>query len=418
MSTVRKCVISLGAVGIALAALISGFYVEFNRSSPVGDDLDALVGLKTHIELPSNELLREVTISDDGITPVKAVSDEVDGEITVYKFWNDGKLKEAVTYFPPIKTGGLATMIRRHARFKQDGFTYLSDTEYYSSGELLKSMKLDDTTGVATLVLYYDGPGLKVKSTELFLPEENRKFLWKKMKMTRFFESGVVAEDFVADKNYAYTKRFFDAEGNLLQTQVMKEWKADFTDTVFWDDHVTPRRVVLQTSRNTVVRLFNKAGKKYEERTWYGAIATAMMNVKIFDASETLVLEQNFDRFQESEKGESHYVPYGIYVRDGSETRFSISYFFRSGGLLQSVTDYHVPYKLGHRTVYSNDREGNLVEIAVYDGQKDPVKKTVFAVSEQKKLANHFKIDPDWLRQRPYEMPAQVIPYSPPGPYY
>lgn len=415
----NRRIIWLGAGSIAAVAACAFFVMgQFGTDANqpiVGDNLDALVEMNPKVHLPVDEELRNVTNSVDGITPVKAVAEEVDGETTVYSYWPSGKLMDAVTYFKP-EAQGAEPQVKRRASFKQDGYTFLSDIEFFRSGNLRKQMSYDEGAGIAQVKHFFDDPGYKLEITEAFVPVKNTPFVWQKTMYTKYYASGVVAEDFLLGENYAYTKKFFDTAGLLVRQQVMTNWKSEYTDTVYYPDHVTPKTVIWQNYRGTNVKFYTAAGKIYLQRGWYGAIG-AMMYVKYFDAFENEILEQTFDKFQESESAPLRYVPYGIYVKEAGDTRISIQHFYKTDGLVQTVTDYGAPpYKLGRRTVYTNDKEGNLISIEVYSAPKELISNTEFTPAEHKKLADFFQIKPEWLAMEPYETPEQVIPYLPPGP--
>lgn len=415
----NRRIIWLGAGSIAAVAACAFFVMgQFgsNANRPiVGDDLDALVEMNPQVHLPVDENLRQVYVGDDRITPMKSVAEEVDGDTTVYSYWPSGKLKEAITYFAP-EAAGAAPKMKRRAEFKPDGYTYLSDIEFYRSGNLRKQMSFDEGAGEARVRYYYDDQGYKLELIERFVPEKNMAFLWKKTNSTKYYASGVIMEDFQTAENYAYIKRFFDSAGMVVREQIMKEWKTEYTDTTFQDDHVTPKKVVWQNYRGTNVKFFTTAGKLYLQRGWYGPIG-GMMYVRYFDAFENMLLEQTFDPRQDAEGAPSRYVPYAMYVKEGGDTRFTIQYFYKSDGVLQTVTDYgKPPYVLGRRTIYTNDKEGNLISIEVYSAPKELVSKSEFAPADGKKITDFFEIKPEWLAMEPYELPPVVIPYQPPGP--
>ncbi len=415
----NRRIIWLGAGSIAAVAACAFFVMgQFGTDANqpiVGDDLDALVEMNPQVHLPVDEELRNVTNSVDGITPVKAVAEEADGETTVYSYWPSGKLMEAITYFKP-EAQGAEPQVKRRASFKQDGYTYLSDIEFFRSGNLRKQMSYDEGAGVAQVKYFFDDSGYKLEITEAFVPVKNTPFIWQKTEYTKYYASGVVAEDFVLGENYAYTKKFFDTAGLLVRQQIMKDWKGEYTDTIFHADHVTPKQVVWQNYRGTNVKFYTAAGKIYLQRGWYGAIG-AMMYVKYFDAFENEILEQTFDPFQASEGAPPRYVPYGIYVKEAGDTRFSIQHFYKTDGLVQTFTDYGAPpYKLGRRTIYTNDKEGNLILIEDYSAPKELISRTEFTPADKKKITDFVEIKPEWLAMEPYETPEVVIPYQPPGP--
>lgn len=415
----NRRIIWLGAGSIAAVAACAFFVMgQFGISANqpiVGDDLDALVEMNPQVHLPVDETLRVVTNGDDRITPKRSVAEEVDGETTVYTYWPTGKLQGAVTYFAPLASGA-EPKVRRRAEFKPDGYTYLSDIEFYRSGNLRKQMSYDEVAGVALVRQYFDDQDQKLELYERYIPEKNMAFIWKKTNSTKYYATGVIREDFQTADNYAYTRRFFDSAGALLREQIMKEWRSEYTDTTFQNDHVTPKQVVWQNYRGANVKFYTTAGKLYLQRGWYGPIG-GMMYVKYFDAFENEVLEQTFDLYQESESAKPHYVPYGIYVKEGGDTRYGIQHFYKSDGLLQQVTDYGAPpYKLGRRTIYTNDKEGNLISIEVYSAPKELVSKTEFTPADKKKLGDYFQVKPEWLAIEPYVLPEVVIPYQPPGP--
>lgn len=406
---------SIAAVAACAFFVMGQFGMDANQPI-VGDDLDALVEMNPQVHLPVDENLRNVYVGDDRITPMRSVAEELDGETTVYTYWPSGKLKEAITYFAP-ETADSELKVRRRAQFKPDGYTYLSDIEFYRSGNLRKQMAYDEGARVATVRQYFDDRDYKLELFERYVPEKNIAFIWKKTNSTRYYATGVIMEEFQTAENYAYTKRFFDAAGKLLREQVMKEWKSEYTDTTFQNDHVTPRKVVWQNYRGTNVKFFTTAGKLYLQRGWYGSIESGMMYVRYFDAFENMVLEQTFDLYQESEGAPQRYVPFGIYVKQAGDTRLSLQYFYESDGVLQSFTDYgNPPYKVGRRTIYTNDKQGNLISIEVYSAPKELVSKSEFSSAEGKKIADFVEIKPEWLKMEPYELPEVVIPYQPPGP--
>jgi len=415
----NRRIIWLGAGSIAAAAAIAFFVMgQFGTDANqpiVGDDLDALVVMNPQVQLRVEEDIRLVTNAEDRITPMRSTAEEVDGETTVYTYWPSGKLQDAVTYFAPLVPGA-ELQVRRRATFKENGYTYLSDIEFYRSGNLRKQMSYDEGAGVARVRYYFDDSGYKLELTEAFVPEKNLAFLWKKTASTKYYLSGVVAENFSLGENYAYTKRFFDEAGLLVREQVMKEWKSEYTDTTYYPDHVTPKQVVWQNYRGNKVKFYTAAGKLYLERGWYGAIGD-MMYVKYFDAFENEVLQQTFDPYQESEGAPKHYVPYGIYVKEGGDNRYAIQHFYKMDNVLQTFTDYGAPpYLLGRRTIYTNDKQGNLISIEVYSAPKELVSKTEFTPADKKKMSDFVEIKPEWLKLDTFEFPEVVIPYQPPGP--
>lgn len=405
---------SIAAVAACAFFVMGQFGTDANQPI-VGDDLDALVEMNPQVHLPVDEMLRTVTKGEDRITPEHSVAEEVDGETTVYTYWPSGKLKGAVTYFAPLAAGA-EPKVRRRADFKADGYTYLSDIEFYRSGNLRKQMSYDEGAGVAVVRQYFDDQGYKLELFERYIPEKNMAFIWKKTNSTKYYSTGVVMEDFQTADNYAYTRRFFDSAGSLVREQIMKEWKVEYTDTTFQNDHVTPKQVIWQNYRGSNVKYFTTAGKLYLQRGWYGPIG-GMLYVRYYDAFENMVLEQTFDPRKDSEGAPPRYVPYAMYVKEGGDTRFTIQYFFQSDGVLQSFTDYgKPPYKVGRRSIYTNDKEGNLISIEVYSAPQELVSKTEFTPADKKKITDFVEIKPEWLALEPYETPEVVIPYQPPGP--
>ena len=207
----RKFILAGALAVLTIAAGVSVYFLSGGVSS--GSDPTAVFPDRTSRRVvvshqSTGEELRVIDLKADGLTPEKAEVWFRDGAIGHIHYRDDGTISTFDAFYPEPETGsgaGSRRQLKLDAEFDLDGRTYLREAHYREDGTPSRiGVRL--ASGDYEIRDFY-ADGIKLAALDL------RDRSGKRSSLTRWYETGVVQQTVLRDKEGAVATTDFDDAG-------------------------------------------------------------------------------------------------------------------------------------------------------------------------------------------------------------
>lgn len=384
---------------VVAAVLVGAIALTGIRFATTGDTISDEVfpeKLPVQAELHDGEILRNVEFYPDGVTPKHAFAYNNDGTLTDYWYREDGTLERAESFWQ--NEDGSRIVLRR-AEFLPDGVTYKYDIEYFADGiARAKELVLIDDNRQHRQFFWPNGV---VRLDQVILRDQKG---WKLKSRWEYREDASTLSRYEAGDNDSFEEWIHSEKGLLITYKKKTAWGGSYTEENYGgEDGNTVMRRMTQNHMSTKVETFDTSGKPLEERVWFGAIETGMMNVTVFDDAG----KKRFYQSYMPKDGKPRLYVITEFKPDGKDGR---NFYFQQDGAI-SETVYNEDGSKWTRRLFRPD--GTLAEEIDMEKGKGKVGTRQYEESADIRV----QIPQEYLVFRPFTAPDQIIPYIPQGPY-